>query len=124
MNLQRLFAGVVLAATTLTLAAAAPVDILAQVKPGTPAKPAPAKVVQIVITNVAFENVNTPLRVGDIVEFVNKDSFDHTATAKNKDFDVAVPVGKKARVTLKRAGVIDYFCRYHPNMTGALPVRQ
>jgi plastocyanin len=31
-----------------------------------------------------------------------------------------VPVGKKARVVLKKAGTFDYFCKFHPNMVGKI----
>ena len=86
-----------------------------------PANDAP-KTVQIVIDKVAFADVKVPLRVGDTIEWINKDVVDHTATAKNKDWDVQVPVGKKARLVLKKAGTIEYFCRYHPNMIGRMVV--
>ncbi|TIN07581.1 MAG: amicyanin, partial [Mesorhizobium sp.] len=28
----------------------------------------------------------------------------------------------KGRITLKQAGAVDYFCRFHPNMKGHLNV--
>jgi plastocyanin len=120
---KRFIAGVFLAAVTLTPAAGAPARPSDVVQSPTPAKPAP-KVIQIVIDNVAFAAVKQTVRVGDIIEWVNKDVFDHTATAKNnKDFDVALPAGKTARVTMKKAGVVEYYCRLHPNMTGTMTIR-
>lgn len=62
-------------------------------------------------------------RVGDTIEWVYKDIVYHTATAKNGAFNVDVPAGKKARVVLKKAGDIDYFCEYHPNMSTAIKGR-
>lgn len=85
------------------------------------------EVVQIVIDKVAFTPLKKPLVVGDIVEFVNNDVVDHTATEKvaekQKGWDVVIRVGRKARVEMKTAGTIDYYCRFHPNMTGQLTVR-
>jgi plastocyanin len=83
-----------------------------------------AEVVQIVIDKVAFTPLKRPLKVGDVVEFVNNDVVDHTATEKNKAWDVVIRVGRKARVEMKTAGAIDYYCRYHPNMTGRISVQR
>jgi plastocyanin len=33
-----------------------------------------------------------------------------------------IPAGKTARIVLKRAGRIAFFCRLHPQMTGAITV--
>src|SRR5262245_12594934 len=103
--LRRIFAGVFLAAATLTTVAGAP-----------------AKVVQVVIDKAAFTSVTETLAIGDTIEWVNKDIVDHTATAKNKDWDVVIPAGKKVRLVLKKAGTVDFYCRYHPNMTGKLVI--
>ena len=62
--------------------------------------------------------------VGDVIEWTNKDIFDHTATAKNGEFDVVIPAGKKVRVVLKHAGTFDYYCRLHPNMTARVTVEK
>jgi hypothetical protein len=60
------------------------------------------------------------LHVNDIVEWVNADIFQHTATAADGSFDVDLPAGAKGRTILKRVGVVDYFCRFHPGMQGRL----
>jgi plastocyanin len=52
----------------------------------------------------------------------NNDFVAHTATARNKDWDVAIPAKGVARVTVSRAGDVDYYCRFHPNMTGRMSV--
>jgi plastocyanin len=82
----------------------------------------PPVTVTVTIDQVAFREKSVTARVGDPIEWVNKDIFDHTATAKNGAFNVDVPAGKKARVVLKNAGEIDYFCEYHPNMTAKVVV--
>ncbi len=81
------------------------------------------RIVQIVITEATFTPLKDPLKVGDVIEWVNNDVVDHTATAKNKDWDVVIRVGRKVRMPLKKAGTVDYFCKYHPNMTGQIVVK-
>ena len=84
-------------------------------------------VVKIVIDQAAFSVLKKPLVVGDIVEWVNNDVVDHTATEKvgekQKGWDAVVRVGRTARVEMKKAGKIDYICRFHSNMTGQIDVR-
>ncbi len=88
---------------------------------GSPAAVAPATL-KIEITDMAFTTARMHVRIGDTVEWVNNDIVDHTATEKNEAWSVTMAPGKSARVVMKEAGTIDYFCRYHPNMTGTLVV--
>ena len=85
---------------------------------------APAKVYQIVIDKVAFEDAPTGIKVGDTIEWFNKDIVDHTSTAKNGAWDVTIPKQKKVRVVLTKAGIVDYYCRFHPNMTGQIVIKK
>lgn len=82
------------------------------------------KVHTVVIDKAAFSDTPAGVKIsaGDIVEWVNLDIFDHTTTSKAGGWDVVIPAGKKARVTMKTAGTFDYFCKYHPNMTGRVAV--
>ena len=82
----------------------------------------PPVTVTVTIDQVAFREKSVSAHVGDTIEWVNKDIFDHTATAKNRAFNVDIPAGKKARIVLKKTGEIDYFCEYHPNMTARVVV--
>ena len=77
---------------------------------------------KLVLANLAFGPAPMKLRVGDTVEWVNADIFDHSATAKDGSFDVALPPKGQARVVLRRAGSVMFYCRYHPGMTGVLTV--
>ena len=52
---------------------------------------------------------------------MNKDVFAHTATVKG-GWDVMIPPKASARLTLKKAEAVDYFCRFHPNMKGRVAV--
>ena len=84
--------------------------------------PASAATVQITIENLVFAPAEVHARVGDTVEWVNKDVLAHTATARNGDWDVTIGPNKTARLVLKKAGAVDYYCRFHPNMKGRLIV--
>jgi plastocyanin len=78
------------------------------------------RVHEIEINNLAFGPAPEVLHVNDIVEWGNADIFQHTATAADGSFDVDLPAGAKGRTILKRVGVVDYFCRFHPGMQGLL----
>lgn len=86
-----------------------------------PAAAAP-KVHTVRMAKMVFGPSPTGLRVGDLIEWVNADIFQHTATARNGAFDVDLKPGAKARTVLKAAGVVSYYCRYHPGMTGRVVV--
>jgi plastocyanin len=76
----------------------------------------------IVIDKMKFGPLPTGLKVGDLIVWVNRDMFRHTATARDKSFDVDLPAGKSGRLVLRKPGTIAFFCRFHPGMTGQLQV--
>ena len=82
-----------------------------------------AKVYPVVIDNLAFAQTTVTVRVGDTVQWANKDLFLHSATASDASFDLNLPAGASGQVVLSRAGVISYICRYHPGMKGQIVVR-
>jgi plastocyanin len=84
--------------------------------------PAQAATIQITMENLVFSPAEVSARVGDTIEWINKDIFVHTATARNGDFDVTLPPKKTVTLVLTKAGTIDYYCRYHPNMKATLVV--
>ncbi len=77
-----------------------------------------AETIRVVIDKLVFSPAEVQAKVGDTIEWVNKDVFAHTATATNRAWDVALAPKQTARVTLTKPGVEDYFCKYHPNMKG------
>jgi len=89
---------------------------------GATAVPAHAATIQITIDNLVFAPAEVSAKVGDTIEWINKDVFVHTATARNGDFDVSLPPKKTGSFVLKKAGTVDYYCRYHPNMKATLNV--
>lgn len=81
-----------------------------------------AATIQISMENLVFSPAEATAKVGDTIEWINKDVFAHTATARNGDFDVTIPPNKTVTLVLKKAGAIDYYCRFHPNMKATLTV--
>jgi plastocyanin len=89
---------------------------------GLMAVPAHAETIQIVIESLVFAPAEVSAKVGDTIEWVNKDVFAHTATARNGDFDVNQPPKKTVTSVLNKAGTVEYYCRFHPNMKGVLKI--
>ena len=78
--------------------------------------------IQISMENLVISPAEATAKVGDTLELINKDILAHTATARNGDFDVAMPPKKTVTYVLKKAGTIEYYCRFHPNMKAVLNV--
>jgi plastocyanin len=65
-------------------------------------------------------NQEITAHVGDTIEWANSDFVAHTATARDGSWDVLIPVDAKKTVVLKTEGTVDYYCKFHPNMTGRI----
>jgi plastocyanin len=74
---------------------------------GTNAVPAYAETIRMTIDKLVFSPAEIKAKVGDTVEWVNQDMAG--------DWDVTIPAGATARIDLKKAGSVEYYCRYHPN---------
>ncbi|RTM06461.1 MAG: amicyanin [Hyphomicrobiales bacterium] len=85
------------------------------------ASPALAATIEVTIDKLVFSPASVQAQVGDTIEWTNKDVFAHTATVEG-GWDVTIPAKSKGKVTLKTAGAVDYFCRFHPNMKGHVEV--
>ncbi|MBZ9755491.1 cupredoxin family copper-binding protein [Mesorhizobium sp. ESP6-5] len=83
--------------------------------------PAAAATIQVTVDKLVFSPASVDAKVGDTIEWVNKDVIAHTATVKG-GWEVIIPPKKSASMTLKTAQTVDYFCRFHPNMKGRLLV--
>ena len=81
-----------------------------------------AATIQITMENLVVSPLEANAKVGDTLELINKDVLAHTATARNGDFDVTMPPKKTVTYVLKKAGAIEYYCRFHPNMKAVLNV--
>jgi len=87
-----------------------------------PASAAP-RIHQVVIDKMKFGAVPADLRVGDRILWVNKDIFRHTATAKDRSFDVDLQPGTSGMSVVRKTGAISVICRYHPGMRAMLKVK-
>jgi plastocyanin len=83
-----------------------------------------AETVMVNIKNLKFMPADVTVHVGDTIVWTNQDFVAHTATARNKDWDVNIPAGKTGSIVIQKAGDVDYFCRFHPNMTGKVSAAQ
>jgi plastocyanin len=83
---------------------------------------ADAATVQITMENLVISPAEASAKVGDTIEWINKDIFAHTSTARNGDWDVMIPPKKTVTSVLNKAGTVEYYCRFHPNMKATLVV--
>lgn len=83
--------------------------------------PAQAETITVTIEKLVFSPADIKAKVGDTIEWVNKDVLAHTATVKG-GWDVMIPAKKSASLVLKKAGAVEYYCRFHPNMKGNITV--
>jgi plastocyanin len=84
---------------------------------------APAAEIAVDVSGIEFSQKKITAHVGDKITWTNKDFVAHTATARNGDWDVALPVKGSGSVVLKKAGHIDYYCKVHPTMKGEIDVK-
>lgn len=76
---------------------------------------------RITIAKMAFSPPEIGAKVGDTIEWTNNDAFAHTATVKG-GFDIMLAPKKTGSVVVRSAGILDYYCRFHPNMKGRITV--
>jgi plastocyanin len=82
-----------------------------------------AATIQISMENLVISPAEAAAKVGDTIEWINKDIFAHTATARNGEWDVTIPPKKTVTLVLSKSGTVDYYCRFHPNMKAVLTVK-
>jgi plastocyanin len=83
---------------------------------------ADAATVKITMQDLVVSPAEASAKVGDTIEWINKDIVAHTATARNGDWDVMMPPKKTVTSVLNKAGTVEYYCRFHPNMKATLVV--
>ncbi|MEO6024599.1 MAG: cupredoxin family copper-binding protein [Burkholderiales bacterium] len=77
----------------------------------------------VAIEGTRFDPEMLTVKAGDTVVWINKDPFPHTATAQTGAFDSkSIGSDKSWKYTLRKKGVLTYFCRLHPTMKGTLHV--
>jgi plastocyanin len=76
----------------------------------------------VVISNFAFSPAEVTVKVGDTVTWTNNDTVPHTITAAGFDSGTFQP-GATYSHKFDTAGVVDYKCSIHPQMTGKVTVQ-
>jgi plastocyanin len=84
-----------------------------------PPAPAAAATHVVLIDQMKYAAV-PPLKVGDVVTFVNKDLFRHTVTASNNSFNLDLMPGARGSLHINSAGHAVFTCKYHPGMRGSM----
>src|SRR4029078_12561354 len=88
------------------------------------ASPATAETFRVEIKGLLFSPVDIAARVGDTIEWTNRDFVLHSATVRDHQWDVLLPAHGVGRATLDKSGSIEYYCRFHPNMKGNITIKQ
>ena len=83
---------------------------------------APAQEHVVTMTNMSFGQIPSGVTVGDTILWVNRDTVPHTATARDKSFDLRIAPGRSAKMTVQKAGTFPFYCIYHSTMRGTLKV--
>jgi plastocyanin len=81
-----------------------------------------AETIQVTIDKLVFTPAEVNAKVGDTIEWINKDALVHTATATNGDWNVNIPASQRGQIAMKKPGAADYYCKLHPNMKGRIVV--
>ena len=78
----------------------------------------------VAIRDFAYSPRTVEIRAGDTVTWTNRDSVEHTATARNGSFDTGLLAdGESASIRFRVPGTYRYICTPHPDMTGTVVVR-
>ncbi|RZS79920.1 plastocyanin [Phyllobacterium myrsinacearum] len=80
-----------------------------------------AETIRVTIEKMVFTPAVITAKVGDTIEWINKDIVDHTATM-NGGWDIVISSGKVATLQLEQAGSVGFYCRFHPSMKGLVTV--
>ena len=71
----------------------------------------------------AYEPASISVPAGTTVVWSNNDIVPHTVTARDGLFDSgSISRNDTFSYTFEQPGVIDYYCKFHPNMTGVVTV--
>ena len=74
----------------------------------------------IIIDKMKFGPVPKNVRAGDLILWVNRDIFKHTATASDRSFNIVLAPSARGKTVVKHSGT--FYCTYHPGMKGRLVV--
>jgi plastocyanin len=79
--------------------------------------------VEVEIANFAYSPATITVSVGTTVTWTNKDSVHHTVTTREPLFDSGgLSQNQSFSYTFNQKGDFEYYCTFHPNMTGKVIV--
>ena len=85
---------------------------------------APPVTHRVAVEALKFTPEVLTMKLGDSVEWVNKDPFPHTATSQAGGFDSrTIGADQSWKYVLTRRGEFPYVCSLHPTMKGTLQVK-
>lgn len=76
----------------------------------------------VVIDKMKFGPVPAEVHPGDTIVWQNNDILRHSATARDKSFDVDLPAKTSVSMVVGAAGTVAFYCKFHPGMTGTLVI--
>lgn len=74
------------------------------------------------IEDFAFSPSDLVVKVGTSLTWTNMDAMAHTVTSSGNFDSGSLSAGEEFTYTFDKAGVFDYICSFHPNMTGTVTV--
>ncbi len=78
---------------------------------------------QVEIKGFKFAPKTLSVKAGDTIVFTNKDGAPHTATARDKKWNTKTLMrNKSASIAVTAEMDKNYFCKFHPAMTGRLNI--
>ena len=83
---------------------------------------AAAREFTVTMSNMSYANLPRDAKVGDAIVWVNADTVEHSATAKDGSFDLRLLPGKRGRTVLSKAGTVQVYCVMHAMMRATLKV--
>ena len=76
----------------------------------------------VVIDKMKFGPVPAEVHPGDTIVWQNNDILRHSATARDKSFDVDLPAKTSVSMVVGAAGTVAFYCKFRPGMTGTLVI--
>ena len=80
----------------------------------------------LTISGFAFDPSCFTARAAQSISIVNEDSADHSFTISGTQIDTTIPAGETFNggsvSGVLEPGTYDFFCRFHPSMTGTITV--
>lgn len=82
------------------------------------------RVWEVIVSDFVFAPETLEITAGDTVLWINEDFAPHTATSSDGSWDTGhLEKGQSASLVFDKPGSFEYFCAFHPHMTGSISVQ-